>query len=106
MQKKPIALVIPWYGDQIQGGAEKECNYLAHSLTSAGQSVEVFTTCVKDAASDRGKNTIKPGVYTENGILVRRFPVREHRDLERYAASNLRIYYNNGFTQEDEKIYL
>ena len=37
MQKKPIALVIPWYGDQIQGGAEKECNYLAHSLTSAGQ---------------------------------------------------------------------
>lgn len=105
MQKKPIALVIPWYGDQIQGGAEKECNYLAHSLTSAGQSVEVFTTCVKDAASDRGKNTIKPGVYTENGILVRRFPVREHRDLERYAASNLRIYYNNGFTQEDEKIY-
>lgn len=105
MNELPIALVIPWYGDQIKGGAEKECNYLAHSLANAGQPVEVFTTCVKDAASDRGKNTIKPGVYTESGITVRRFPVRECRDLERYAASNLRIYHNNGFTPEDEEIY-
>ena len=105
MQRQPIALVIPWYGDQIQGGAEKECNYLAHSLTNAGQPVEVLTTCVKDAASDRGKNTIRPGIYTENGITVRRFSVRERRDLERYTESNLRIYHNSGFTQEDEEIY-
>ncbi len=105
MEKQPIALVIPWYGDDIRGGAEKECNYLAHSLTTAGQPVEVFTTCVKDAACDRGKNTIQPGVYTESGITVRRFPVREQRDLDCYAASNLRIYHNDGFTEEDEEIY-
>ena len=37
MERKPVALVIPWYGDDIRGGAEKECNYLAHSLTDAGQ---------------------------------------------------------------------
>ena len=55
MERKPVALVIPWYGDDIRGGAEKECNYLAHSLTDAGQSVEVFTTCVKDASCDREK---------------------------------------------------
>lgn len=105
MGKKPVALVIPWYGDDIRGGAERECNYLAHSLTDIGQPVEVFTTCVKDAACDRGKNTIRPGVYTESGITVRRFPVREHRDLDRYTASNLRIYHNDGFTEEDEEIY-
>jgi len=105
MEKQPIALVIPWYGDDIRGGAEKECNYLAHSLTDAGQPVEVFTTCVRDAACDRGKNTMKPGVYTESGITVRRFPVREHRDVDCYTASNLRIYHNDGFTAEDEEIY-
>ena len=69
---KPIGLIIPWYGDEIRGGAEQECNYLAHSLTNAGANVEVFTTCVRDASCDRGTNTIIPGVYTESGITVRR----------------------------------
>lgn len=101
---KPIALIIPWYGDEIRGGAEQECNYLAHSLTKAGQTVEVFTTCVKDAPSDRGKNTLKPGEYHESGILVRRFPVREQRDVDSYTASNQRIY-NNCFSKDDEKVY-
>ena len=54
---KPIALVIPWYGDDIKGGAERECNFLAHSLNKIGVDVEVLTTCVKDASADRGRNT-------------------------------------------------
>lgn len=101
---KPIALVIPWYGDDIIGGAEKECNYLAHSLKAKGQEIEVFTTCVKDATCDRGKNIIAPGVYTESGILVRRFPVRESRNIREYTKANQNIYDNN-FSKEDEKIY-
>ena len=105
MNKKPVALVIPWYGDDIRGGAEKECNYLAHSLSAAGQPVEVFTSCVKEASCDRGKNTIKPGIYVESGITVRRFPVRECRDIESYSASNNRIYRNASFTIEDEEVY-
>ncbi len=102
---KPIALVIPWYGDDIRGGAESECNFLAHCLQKAGQSVEVFTSCVKEASSDRGKNTIKPGSYIESGITVRRFPVRENRDLERYNASNARIFHDSDYTLEDEEVY-
>ncbi len=102
---QPIALVTPWYGDDIRGGAEAECNYLAHGLQKAGQAVEVLTTCVKDAASDRGKNTMKPGVFTESGIKVRRFRVREDRDLKSYIESNLRIYHNDHFTPRDEEIY-
>lgn len=105
MKTQPIALIIPWYGDDIRGGAEKECNYLAHNLTDAGQPVEVFTTCVKDAASNRGRNTIRPGVYQESGITVRRFPVRTHRDVEKYQAANERIYHNAGFTPGDEQTY-
>ena len=104
-KKKPIALVIPWYGDDIRGGAEMECNYLAHSLTAVGQPVEVFTTCVREACDDRGKNTIKPGTYVESGITVRRFLVRENRDLDHYDDSNYRLYHNLNFTLEDEEIY-
>lgn len=106
MEKKTIALVIPWYGDDIRGGAEQECNYLAHSISAAGHPVEVFTSCVKDAASDRGKNTMEPGVFCESGITVRRFRVRENRDVEAYTVSNLRIYRNDSFDIDDEITYL
>ena len=105
MEKKTIALVIPWYGDSIRGGAEMACNSLAHSLVPAGCPVEVFTTCVKDAACDRGKNTMAPGLYMESGIPVRRFPVREERNVAEYDCANLRIYRNEPFTSEDEEIY-
>ena len=100
-----LAFVIPWYGDNIIGGAEAACNYLAHSLQKAGQNVEVLTTCTKDSVSDRGKNTIAPGVYLESGIKVRRFAVRENRDVEAYVKSTQKIQYNDNFTIENEKVY-
>ena len=103
--EKPIGLVIPWYGDNIRGGAEQECNYLAHSLQNAGAKVEVFTTCVKEASSDRGKNTLKAGTYIESGICVHRFLVNTQRDVAAYTESNNRIYHNDNFTQHDEEIY-
>lgn len=101
---KPIAFVIPWYGDNIRGGAEMECNHLAHCLTDANVDVEVFTTCVKDAASDRGTNTLKDTVKKENGILVRRFKVRK-RNEDEYNRVNLKLYHNQPVTLEEEEIY-
>jgi glycosyltransferase involved in cell wall biosynthesis len=100
---KPIALVIPWYGDDIRGGAEQECNYLAHSLMTAGATVEVMTTCVKDASSDRGKNTLSAGSKMESGVLVRRFPVR-HRDAAAFIKANSKIY-NHTYGLSDEETY-
>ena len=88
---KPIALVVPWYGDDIKGGAEQACNYLAHSLQRAGADVEVLTTCVREASADRGKNTMEAGAHVENGILVRRFPVKA-QDLRLYNPANLKLY--------------
>ena len=101
---KPIALVIPWYGDDIKGGAEQECNYLAHSLKNAGAKVEVFTTCVKEASADRSVNTMSEGEFVESGILVRRFKVRE-RNLEKFIPANFKIYHGNSVSVEEEKIY-
>lgn len=102
---KPIAFVIPWYGDDIRGGAEAECNHLAHCLSEKGISVEVLTTCVKEASADRGKNTLAPGTSYESGILVRRFKVRE-RNAERYNRANEKLYYNRPYSYEDELAYL
>lgn len=101
---KPIAFVIPWYGDNIRGGAEMECNHLAHCLTDVNVKVEVFTTCVKDAASDRGINTLKAVAGLESGILVRRFNVRK-RNVENYNRANLKLYHNQPVTIEEEQIY-
>ena len=101
---KPIAFVIPWYGDNIKGGAETECNQLAHCLKRAGIEVEVFTTCVKQAADDRGINTMKDGVFIESGILVRRFKVRK-RNADRFHAANYKLYNNLPTELEDEKAY-
>lgn len=99
-----IAFVIPWYGDDIRGGAESECNHLAHCLSRAGVDVEVLTTCVKQASDDRGKNTLSPGMHVEGGICVRRFRVKE-QNLDKYHAANYKLYHGQAFTIEDEKDY-
>lgn len=101
---KPIALVVPWYGDDIKGGAEQACNYLAHSLKRAGAAVEVFTTCVKEASADRGRNTMEAGAHTESGILVRRFLVKS-QNLALYGPANLKLYRSEPVTLEEERIY-
>lgn len=102
---KPLAFVIPWYGDNIRGGAESECNQLAHCLLEAGLNVEILTTCVKEAADDRGKNTLPQGVTIESKIPVRRFPVKK-RDVERYNPANLKLFRNEIVCLEEEWAYL
>lgn len=102
---KPVAFVIPWYGDDIRGGAESECNQLAHLLFADGIPVEVLTTCVKQAADDRGKNTLKAGVSTESGITVRRFPVKK-QNMERLVPANLKLFHHEAVTEEEELAYL
>lgn len=102
---KPYAFVIPWYGDHIRGGAESECNQLAHLFYKAGLPVEVLTTCVKEASDDRGKNTLKPGVCIESGIIVRRFPVKR-QNMERLVPANMKLFHNKPVTIEEERAYL
>lgn len=101
---KPIAFVIPWYGDGIPGGAETECNHLAHCLTDSGMKVEVLTTCVRTAADDRGKNTLKPGLNVESGVPVRRFEVRQ-RDEQRFMSAIEKLVKNIQMMRDDERMY-
>jgi hypothetical protein len=71
-----IAFVIPWYGD-IPGGAESECKNTAENLSRNGIEVEILTTCVKEFNSDWNYNYYKEGVSELNGIVIRRFKVKQ-----------------------------
>lgn len=103
---KKIAFVAPWFGDAIGGGAEMELREVSAHLHKAGADVEILTTCVKDFNSDWNVNFHKSGSsVSEQGIPVRRFPVRK-RDTARFDAVNLKIIRKQPITIEEEDIFL
>lgn len=101
---KPIAFVIPWYGEDIPGGAEAECRSLVYHLNKAGIKVEVLTTCVKEFLSDWNSNYYQEGTYQSNGITVRRFSVRQ-RDVKAFDKVNYKLINNIPILNEEEKIF-
>ena len=100
-----IAFVIPWYGANIGGGAEAEARRTAEHLREAGLPVEVLTTCVRDFSSDWGQNYYRSGDSLENGVLVRRFPVRR-RDRVAFDAVNSKLMHGQPVTLEEEETYV
>jgi glycosyltransferase involved in cell wall biosynthesis len=100
-----IAFVIPWYGADIGGGAEAEARRTAEHLCRAGLPVEVLTTCVRDFSSDWSQNYHRPGVSVENGVLVRRFPVRR-RDRLAFDAVNWKLMQGQPITVTEEETYV
>ncbi len=100
-----IAFVIPWYGADIGGGAEAETRRTAEHLHQAGLPVEVLTTCVRDFSSDWSQDFHRPGESIENGVLVRRFPVRR-RDRAAFDAVNWKLMHDQPVTPDEEETYV
>jgi len=71
---KKLGFVVPWYGENIPGGAEMELRGVTSHLHEAGVELEILTTCVKQFDSDWNENYHKEGKTVENGITVIRFP--------------------------------
>ena len=101
---KPIAITVPRYGKEIRGGAEQAARYLAHILKDAGADVEILTTCVQDATCDRGKNNLPEGIEDDDGIVVRRFPVKP-QILSKLIEANLQIYSGKAVSLKEEWDY-
>ncbi|HEV7677187.1 MAG TPA: glycosyltransferase family 4 protein [Candidatus Dormibacteraeota bacterium] len=78
-----LRIVAPRYGAAVVGGAERLARMLALSLHGAGWSVEVVTTCARDAATWRNEEA--PGISDDQGVTVRRFPVRAARPPRVFA---------------------
>ncbi len=73
-----IAFVVQRYGLEVNGGAEMEARLIAEHVSPYLQ-VEVLTSCAVDYMT--WENFYPPGTERVNGIVVRRFVVRQPRDL-------------------------
>ena len=103
---KKIGFVIPWYGEDIPGGAEMELRQVTDRLHKAGVELEILSTCIKDAGSDWSKNFHKEGTETaSNGVVVRRFRVGE-RNAAAFDAVNGKLMKGMRITPREEDIFL
>lgn len=98
MQK--IGFVIPWYGENIPGGAEMELREVATHLQKAGMEVEILTTCVKDFNADWNVNYYAAGTAIVDDIVVRRFPVRR-RDTAAFDRVNRKLMQGQRLSLQD-----
>ena len=100
-----IGFVLPWFGENITGGAETEARELAHHLAEAGTEVEILTTCVKAFTADWNINYHNAGCFRESGLTVRRFPVRT-RDNQAFDAVNAKLMNGKALSRADEHVFL
>lgn len=84
---KPLAIVTPWFGKNLTGGAEQQAWQVATRLARRGHKIEVLTTCCRSFHDDWAVNHLKAGVSREAGLLIRRFPVTR-RDRTAFAQVN------------------
>lgn len=103
-EKNKIAFVLPWYGQNIPGGAEAEARGLIEILKTEFE-VEVISTCVRDFFSDFNDDFYKEGEFFENGVKVRRFKVDKK---ERFDFHNVNRLLMQGKipNDEEEEIYM
>ncbi|HEX8423244.1 MAG TPA: glycosyltransferase, partial [Pyrinomonadaceae bacterium] len=87
---KPLAIVIPWFGAELKGGAEQQAFQFATRLAARGASVEVLTTCCRSFQDDWATNHLPHGATEEHGLVVRRFPVGP-RDREAFDRVNAKL---------------
>jgi glycosyltransferase involved in cell wall biosynthesis len=85
-----VAVVTPWFGASLAGGAERQAREIAGRLGARGHHVEVFTTCCRSFADDWAENYHPPGARAEDGLIVRRFPT-DSRDAAAFDRANARL---------------
>jgi len=78
-----IAIVIPWFGRTLKGGAELQAWNLATRLSARGYSLEILTTCCRSFQDDWSVNHLSAGLTDEpEGFKIRRFPVETRNRAE------------------------
>ncbi|MBV8886714.1 MAG: glycosyltransferase [Chroococcidiopsidaceae cyanobacterium CP_BM_RX_35] len=110
---KPIAIVAPWFGKDLKGGAEQHAWQVATRLADRGYPVEVLTTCCCSFHEDWALNHLPSGLVQEQNLKILRFPVdyRKQHDFDRInglmlnlPASALKVEVNP-VSSEDEAIF-
>lgn len=100
-----IGFVIPWYGENIPGGAEMELREVATHLQRAGVEVEILTTCVKEFSADWNENYYAAGTAMVDDVMVRRFPVRR-RDTAAFDRVNRKLMQGLSISRQEEQTFV
>ena len=83
-----LAIVTPWYGRELLGGAERLAWELAHALARAGADVDVLATCCRSFLDDWAANYHKSGTSRDAaGVVLHRFAV-DTRDRVAFNRAN------------------
>lgn len=93
-----VAFLVHRYGEEVCGGAETHCRYVAERMARYWD-VEVLTTCAIEEHT--WADTYAPGTTVVRGVTVRRFPVDHPRDPQRMAELNERVYSGTGSRQDE-----
>jgi glycosyltransferase involved in cell wall biosynthesis len=80
-----IGFVVPRYGLEVLGGAERLVRGMAEELCSRGHAVEVLTTCTDSMAE--WNNNYAPGETIINSVLVRRFLIDQLDEGQVYRTA-------------------
>ncbi len=84
-----LALVVQRYGAGIAGGSETLCREYAERL-AAHHDVTVLTSCARDYVT--WANDLPPGVTSERGVTVRRFPASRERNPGRFRDLSALVF--------------
>ena len=98
-----IAFVVQRYGEEVSGGAELLCRWVAERMHKYF-SVEVLTTCALDYLT--WENYFPAGATTINGIPVHRFPTDCARDMRAFNAFAKKLFANPQRSLVDELTWI
>lgn len=98
---KKVAFIVQRCGLEVNGGAESHCLSIAKQM-SAHWKTEILTTCAVDYLS--WKNYYPAGIHEVSGVKVRRFPVAEERNINKFneISDLMRPHINAISTDEQE----
>lgn len=102
---KKIGFVIPWYAENIPGGAEMEVREVTKHLKAEGMDVEILTTCVKEFVSDWNVDFYPEGEEIIHNVPVRRFKVKK-RDTAAFDAVNTKLMKGDVPTAEEQQVFV
>lgn len=90
MNANSVAIVIPWFGKELKGGAEQLAWQVATRLVERGRDIEVLTTCCRSFHENWASNYHEAGSRREQRLTIRRFPV-DPRDQAAFGRVNLEM---------------
>ncbi len=96
--------VIPFYGENIGGGAETHCRRLVENLSFRGIETEVLTTTLRDLGTHWNSHYHNPGIYKINGVTVRRFSPRLV-DTDLFVPINEKLMAREKISFEEEVFF-